>query len=82
MNSAPAGPQESRKPIPVPRELIDPLNTHVRPGSEWVLTDEVGQQVPPWRLQRLHRTVRPDDRARFHDLRHYYASMLLAQGAT
>jgi integrase len=73
--------KESRKPIPVPREFIDLLNTHVKPGSEWVLTDEVGQQVPPWRLQRLHRRVRPDDRARFHDFRHYFASMLIAQGA-
>lgn len=73
--------KESRKSIPVPMQLITLLNRHVTPGSQWVITDQVGQQVPPWRLQRLHRDVRPDDRARFHDLRHFFASMLLAQGA-
>ena len=73
--------KESKKPIPVPLELIDLLNRHVRPGQEWVLADECGRQVPPWALQRLQRKVRPDDRARFHDLRHYFASMLIAQGA-
>lgn len=73
--------KESRRPVPVPRELIDLLNRHVKPGAQWVLTDETGAQVPPWRLQRVHRDVRPDDRARFHDLRHFYASMLFAQGA-
>lgn len=72
---------ESRKPIPVPRELIDLLNRHVRPGAQWVVTDELGRQVGPWQIQRLHRSVRPDDRARFHDLRHYFASMLIDQGA-
>lgn len=73
--------KESRKPIPVPRELIDLLNRHVKPGAQWVLTDEIGGQVGPWQVQRLHRSVRPDDRARFHDLRHYFASMLIASGA-
>lgn len=73
--------KESRKSIPVPMQLIDLLNQHVMPGAAWVVTDEVGRQVPPWRLQRLQRSVRPDDRARFHDLRHYFASMLIAQGA-
>ncbi len=74
--------EESRKSIPVPLELIDMLNRHVRPGSTWVVTDEVGRQVGPWQIQRLHRGVRPDERARFHDLRHYFASMLIAQGAS
>lgn len=73
--------KESRKSIPVPRELIDLLNRHVRPGVEWVVSDEVGGQVGPWQIQRLHRSVRPDGRARFHHLRHYFASMLIAQGA-
>ena len=73
--------KESRKPIPVPLELIDLLNRHVKPGAEWVVTDEIGGQVGPWKIQRLQRKVRPDDRARFHDLRHYFASMLIAQGA-
>lgn len=73
--------KESRRPIPVPRELIDMLNRHVAPGAQWVVTDEAARQVPPWALQRLHRDVRPDERARFHDLRHYFASMLIEQGA-
>lgn len=81
----PAGPletKESRRPIPVPLELIDLLNRHhVKPGAAFVLSDEIGRQVPPWALQRLQRKVRPDDRARFHDLQHFFASMLIAQGA-
>lgn len=73
--------RESRKSIPVPPELIDLLNRHVKPGAQWVVTDELGGQVGPWQIQRVHRGVRPDDRARFHDLRHFFASMLIAQGA-
>ncbi|WP_207084971.1 tyrosine-type recombinase/integrase [Nocardioides sp. S5] len=52
----------------------------------FVLVNEWGDQLAPWTLQRAMRRARakvsglPPD-FRFHDLRHYLASMLIASGA-
>jgi integrase len=54
--------------------------------SETLLTGRDGGQLPPWALERAVRSARakvdglPDD-FRYHDLRHYLASLLIASGA-
>ncbi len=77
----------SRTPIPVPADLALTLSAHVRswPG-EWVLTNELGRQLGPWQLDRAVRDARGKVAGlpagfRFHDLRHYLASLLIASGA-
>jgi integrase len=49
------------------------------------MADELGQQMGPWQMQRAFRAVRAvvDDLPeglRFHDLRHFYGSTLIASG--
>ncbi|MFD6178079.1 MULTISPECIES: site-specific integrase [unclassified Isoptericola] len=79
--------EESKTPIPVARELVDQLAAHLaaHPSDTWILTDDLGQQVGPWKLQRAVRTARKRANLpaefRFHDLRHYYASLLISDGA-
>ena len=77
----------SRTPVPVPRSLALELAAHVRqwPG-ETVLTGTDGGQLPTWALERAIRAARrkvPGLPAgfRYHDLRHYFASLLIASGA-
>lgn len=78
----------SKAALPIPQSLALALSTHV---AEWsadgfVLVNEWGDQLAPWTLQRAIRSARekapglPPD-FRFHDLRHYLASMLIASGA-
>jgi len=77
----------SEAPIPIPRELALMLSSAVqqRPG-ERVLTDDDGKPVPPWQIDRALRAVRGDvvglpEEFGFQDLRHYLASLLIANGA-
>jgi len=77
----------SRTPVPIPAELALMLSVQMQrwPG-EWLLLNEYGRQLGPWQLDRAIRSARtavkglPDD-FRFHDLRHYLASLLIASGA-
>jgi integrase len=80
----------SRTPIPIPRSLANNLAAHVgRVHSEHVVTGEAGEsgwQLGPWVLERAVRAARPTVDGlpagfRFHDLRHFYASLLIASGA-
>jgi integrase len=78
----------SRTPVPIPRSLALELAAHVqrRPGEETVLTGRDGGQLPPWALERAIRTARGKvdglpSGFRYHDLRHYFGSLLIASGA-
>lgn len=76
----------SKTPIPIPNELSLQLSKAVALGSgEWVVTSPIGRQSTPWQIERAMREVRPKveglpDGFRFHDFRHFYASLLIASG--
>jgi integrase len=81
----------SKWPVPIPKSLALELSAHVaarpaRVGVDTILTDMWGQQLAPWTLERAIRDARVKvdglpDGFRFHDLRHYFASLLIADGA-
>jgi integrase len=77
---------KSREPVPIPVELAAAItDTIVRFGGATVVTDGLGGPSSTWAIERAVRSARkkiPDlpDTFRFHDLRHYYASMLIASG--
>lgn len=83
--------ETSRTAVPFGNHLALELSAHIglteglRRG-DWFLCNEWGDQLAPWGLQRAMRAARekvPGLPAgfRFQDLRHYYASMLIASGA-
>jgi len=79
--------ETSRTAVPIPSELALQLSAAVAEwGSEWIVTNGLGGQASPWAIERAIRTARkkvpglPED-FRFHDLRHYLASLLIASGA-
>lgn len=79
--------EKSYSPIPIPSDLALELAAHVkaRPGM-WQMSDLTGKQTPPWALEREIRRVRTTiedlpEGFRYHDLRHYFASLLIASGA-
>ncbi|GAA1977606.1 site-specific integrase [Nocardioides panacihumi] len=81
--------ETSKTPVPIPQSLALELSAHVAATSrrgEWMLSNMWGEQLAPWTLERAIRTARAKVPAlpptfRFHDLRHYLASMLIASGA-
>lgn len=78
----------SRSALPIPQSFAIALSAHVAKWSVegFVLLNEWGDHLAPWTLQRAIRSARkrvpglPPD-FRFHDLRHYLASVLIASGA-
>jgi integrase len=74
----------SRTPIPIPSSLALTLSAHVAEFStNWIMCEESGHQMGPWQLQREFRKARGKVQGlpegfRFHDLRHYFASLLIA----
>ena len=78
----------SRTPIPIPTSLALTLSAHVAAyaAGDWLMTNEAGGQLGPWQMQRAFRAARAQVGRRpagfrFHDLRHLYASLLIASGA-
>jgi len=77
----------SRTPIPVGQSLALQLSAYVKKWSaETLLTGADGGQLSPWALERAVRTARKKVEGlpagfRYHDLRHYFASLLIAHGA-
>jgi integrase len=73
-------------PIPIPRELTLELSAAVaRWGGQYVVTDGTGRQTSTWAIERAIRSARPKvaglpEAFRFHDLRHYPASLLIGSG--
>ncbi len=77
----------SEAPVPVPRELTLLFSESVQkwPG-EHLVCDALGKPVSPWMLSYHLRQIRASieglpESFSFHDLRHYYASLLISKGA-
>jgi integrase len=77
----------SRTPVPIPRTLALEISAAVKKfNGATVIADMAGRPCSPWELQRAIRTARakvpglPED-FRYHDLRHYFATLLIASGA-
>lgn len=78
----------SEAPIPVPRELALLLAEFVQAyGGPMVVTSGPGAKpCGPWTIERAVRAARPGTSGlpegfSYHDLRHYFASLLIADGA-
>ena len=77
--------------IPIPQSLAGLLSAHVQAYvvREHLFRNEWADQLAPRVLDRAFRNARAevvkshgiDEAFRFHDLRHYYASLLIASGA-
>lgn len=76
----------SKTPIPIPNDLALMLARAVENGAgTYVVTSEIGRQSSPWAIERAMRNVRGGvdglpEGFRFHDLRHFYASLLISAG--
>ncbi len=76
----------SKTPVPIPQELALELAAGVkRYAGETVVSDELHQACSPWELQRAVRDARKKVKGlpvgfRYHDLRHYFASLLISSG--
>ncbi|MDN4474632.1 site-specific integrase [Demequina sp. SYSU T00192] len=74
----------SAAPVPIPIELAAVLGDWTGERG-WIVEDLLGRQVGPWAIQRAVRDAREaaalPEEFRFHDLRHYFASLLIAAGA-
>jgi integrase len=79
--------ETSRTAVPIAPTMATELSAHVaRWRADTILTNEIGRQLSPWTLERAMRAARgkvTDLPAgfRYHDLRHYYASLLISSGA-
>lgn len=77
--------ETSRMAVPIPIELGAPLSlSAARFGATNVVTDEIGRPTGPWAIERAVRARRIEaglpEVFRYHDLRHYFASLLIASG--
>lgn len=78
--------EASKSPVPVPRELALMLSAAVaKYQGQNVVTNELGEATSPWAIERAMRSARSKvaglpEEFRFHDLRHYFASLLIGSG--
>ena len=76
----------SKTPIPIPNELSLLLSAAVAAGDgSTIVSNEIGRSAGPWAIERAFRNARETVVGlpagfRFHDLRHYFASLLIADG--
>lgn len=78
--------ETSKTPIPVPGSLVDLLSDgHVGGADVPYALGAFGRPITPYRFEEMFRVARAKVKGlpegfRFHDLRHYYASLLIAGG--
>jgi integrase len=76
----------SKTPIPIPQELVLELNrVPARWGSPTLVVGAFGRPVAPYTIETAFKKARETvdglpEGFRIHDLRHYYASLLIASG--
>jgi integrase len=79
--------ETSKTAVPIPSELALELSAAVAEwGGDWIVTDGISGQASPWSIDRAMRAARKKvpglpGEFRFHDLRHYLASLLISSGA-
>jgi len=77
----------SRTAVPIADTLVTALSEHVAAyPADTILTNDDGRQAGPWRIDREMRRVRGEvdglpEGFRYQDLRHFFASLLIASGA-
>ncbi|MDP9117741.1 MAG: site-specific integrase [Actinomycetota bacterium] len=76
----------SRTPIPIPGEMTLELSAALAAnGGRILVANEMGEPAGPWAIERAMRAARGQVQGlpagfRFHDLRHYFASLLISSG--
>ncbi|WP_243893393.1 tyrosine-type recombinase/integrase [Leucobacter tardus] len=79
--------EESKNPIPIPQDLALELNRMpAKWGSDTIIVSEIGRPITPKIANKVFQEARVKVEElptgfRIQDLRHYYASMLIASGA-
>lgn len=85
-NLRPLKSKASRRPVPVGQVVIDALAAHLAayPSDGGLFLDELGEPVPYWRWKKLlaAATKTVGVKVTAHGFRHFYASALIAGGAT